>query len=133
MTGEYTQIVEIIAPSEAVAGETVLLTIRVRSLFTSPMGIMVGGALDYGISPWPTIDCHYPDNQAIVGPGDTHSFSCDFVMPDSDVTVHAYSYWYGSDSAWHLDDEATKNISLLAVVKPTFSDFKIRKYDSVIA
>ena len=33
-------------------------------------------------------------------------------MPGKDVTVHAYSYWYGADDLWHLDDQMTKPVDL---------------------
>ena len=53
MTGLYTQITEIVAPSSAIAGQLVSIEVKIKNLYSSVIGIMVGGALDYGVSPWP--------------------------------------------------------------------------------
>jgi hypothetical protein len=86
---------------------------------------MVGGALECGETPWPRID--FPDNSANVAAGETHSFYGHFIMPDSDVTLHAYSYYYGSDGYWYFDDEKTKRVDLAELVS-RFSQFEIRDY-----
>jgi len=51
----YADIIEIVAPSQAAPGDPVSITIRVKNLYSAPIGIMVGGALEYGVSPWPGI------------------------------------------------------------------------------
>jgi hypothetical protein len=108
--GAYTDIISITAPSTALPGETVQITVRIKNTYSSPIGIMVGGALEYGVTPWPTIN--YPTNWANVDAGQTKSFTGSFTMPSSAVTIHAYSYYYGADSAWHFDDELTKSVGL---------------------
>lgn len=109
MAGSYTEIVEIIAPSSAVAGQRVDIEVRIKNTYSATIGIMAGGALEYGVVPWPTID--YPDYQANVAAGATHTFYGSFTMPDSDVTIHAYSYYYGT-YAWYFDDEKTKKVNV---------------------
>jgi len=125
MAGKYTEIVGIVAPSSAVAGQKVNIEVRIKNTYSASIGIMAGGALEYGVVPWPTID--YPSYQANVAAGATHTFYGSFTMPDSDVTIHAYSYWYGSDGAWHFDDDKTKGIDVAELV-PEFSQFAISNY-----
>jgi hypothetical protein len=125
---QYAQIVEIVAPSQALAGERVDITIRIKNTYSAAIGIMVGGALEYGVTPWPGIS--FSENSTNVNSGATHSFSGYFTMPNKAVTIHAYSYWYGADGAWHFDDEKTKYMSL-ATLTPQISEFKIADFTRV--
>ncbi len=125
---QYADIVEIIAPAEALNGSRVDITVRIKNTYSAAIGIMVGGALEYGVSPWPGIT--FPENSANVNGGATHSFSGYFTMPNKAVTIHAYSYWYGADGAWHFDDEKTKNVAL-ATLTPQISEFKIADFTRV--
>ena len=119
---QYADIIEIVAPSQAAQGDRVDITVRIKNTYSGAMGVMVGGALEYGISPWPGIT--FPQNSANVDGGATYSFSGYFSMPDKKVTIHAYSYWYGSDGSWYFDDEMTKVVNLAALT-PQVSDFRI--------
>jgi len=110
---QYADIIEIIAPSQAVPGARVDITVRIKNTYSAAIGIMVGGALEYGVSPWPGIS--FPENSTNVNGGVTFSFNGSFYMPDSRVTIHAYSYWYGSDGYWYFDDEMTKAVNLTEV------------------
>ncbi len=125
---QYAQIVEIVAPSQALSGERVDITVRIKNTYSAAIGIMVAGALEYGVSPWPGIS--FPENSTNVNGGATHSFSGYFTMPNKAVTIHAYSYWYGADGAWHFDDEKTKYVSL-ATLTPQISEFKIADFTRV--
>ena len=125
---QYAQIVEIVAPSQAVSGEKVDITVRIKNTYSAPIGIMVAGALEYGVTPWPGIT--FPENSANVNAGSIHSFSGYLTMPDKAVTIHAYSYWYGADSSWHFDDEKTKYVAL-ATLTPQVSEFKIADFTRV--
>jgi hypothetical protein len=122
----YADIIEIVAPSEAQAGSRVDITVRIRNTHSAPIGIMAGGALEYGVSPWPGISFASPS--ANVDAGATYSFSGYFTMPDKKVTIHAYSYWYGADGAWHFDDEMTKAVNLAAIVSSQFGSIEITSY-----
>ena len=125
---QYADVIEITAPSQAASGSRVDITVKIKNLYSAPIGIMVGGALEYGVSPWPGIT--FPDYYANVDAGATYSFNGYFYMPDKAVTVHAYSYWYGADGAWHFDDEMTKGINLTAL-SPQVSEFKIADFYKV--
>ncbi len=126
---QYADVIEIIAPSQATSGNRVDITVRVKNTYSGVISIMVGGALEYGVSPWPGID--FPDNWANVDGGAIRSFSGSFVMPDKRVTIHAYSYWYGSDGYWYFDDEMTKSVEVGAAPQPAISDFRIVDYVKV--
>jgi len=122
----YADIVEIIAPSEAKPGDRVDITVRIKNTYSSSVGIMAGGALEYGVSPWPGIS--FPDSSANVDGGATHSFSGYFTMPDKRVTIHAYSYYYGSDGYWHFDDEMTRTINLAEEIESEYGSIAIISY-----
>ena len=122
----YADIVEIIAPSEAKPGDRVDITVRIKNTYSSSVGIMAGGALEYGVSPWPGII--FPDPSANVDGGATHSFSGYFTMPDKRVTIHAYSYYYGSDGYWHFDDEMTRTVNLAEEIESEFGSIAIISY-----
>ena len=122
----YADIVDIIAPSEAKPGDRVDITVRIKNTYSSSVGIMAGGALEYGVSPWPGIS--FPDSSANVDGGATHSFSGYFTMPDKRVTIHAYSYYYGSDGYWHFDDEMTRTVNLAEEIESEFGSIAIISY-----
>ena len=124
---QYADIIEIIAPSEAQSGSRVDITVRIKNIYSAAIGIMVGGALEYGVSPWP--DITFPNSSANVNAGATYSFNGYFTMPDKKVTIHAYSYWYGADGAWHFDDEMTKVVNLAEVVASQFGSIEIVSYE----
>jgi hypothetical protein len=122
---QYAEITEIEAPAQAVAGSQVNITARIRNLYPAEISIMVGGALEYGVSPWPGIT--YPANWVNTPTGWVAQFSGYFIMPSANVKIHAYSYWYGADGYWYFDDEKTRIVNL-AVLSPVFSDFLITNY-----
>ena len=123
---QYADIIEIIAPAEASSGSRVDITVRIKNTYSSAIGIMAGGALEYGVSPWPGIS--FPENSANVGPGNTHSFNGYFTMPSKKVTIHAYSYWYGADGYWYFDDEMTKTVNLAQIPESEFGSIEIVSY-----
>jgi hypothetical protein len=123
----YADIVEIVAPDKAVAGDRVDVTVKIKNLYSGAIGIMVGGALEYGITPWPGIE--FPTSWDNVPAGQTQSFSGYFTMPDNRVTIHVYSYWYGGGT-WHFDDEMTKTVDVTALAAE-FAGVAITKYEEV--
>ncbi len=125
---QYAQIVEIVAPSQAAPGERVDITVRIKNTYSAAIGIMVGGALEYGVTPWPGIS--FPENNANVEGGATQSFAGYLIMPDKAVTIHAYSYWYGADGYWYLDDEKTRYMAP-ATLTPQVSEFRIADFYKV--
>jgi hypothetical protein len=129
---QYADIIEIVAPSQAAQGARVDITVRVKNIYSAPIGIMVVGVPEYsGLPPALYIDGLYPQQAAAnVDAGVTYSFSGYFYMPDKAVTIHAYSYWYGSDGSWYLDDQMTKVVNLTALT-PQVSDFQIANFYKV--
>ena len=125
---QYAEIVEIVAPAEAVASNQVDIIVRIKNLHTATITIMVGGALEYGVSPWPTIT--YPGYMVDTPGGWIAEFNGYFTMPSAGVKIHAYSYWYGDDGYFHFDDEKTKDVKLAELV-PAFSEFEITDYRKV--
>jgi len=121
----YAQITEIVAPAQALSGSMVDITVKIKNLYSEVISLMVGGGLEYGVSPWPGIT--YPQSGADVAAGATYSFNGYFYMPDKAVTIHAYSYWYGGDGYWHFDDEKTRAIAIAALT-PVLSEFRISDY-----
>ena len=119
---QYADVIEIVAPAQPAPGDRVDVIVRVKNLYSGAIGIMVGGALEHGVTPWPGID--FPDGSVNVEGGATYSFSGSFIMPGSRVTIHAYSYWYGADGYWYYDDEMTKVVNL-ATLTPQVSEFRI--------
>jgi len=115
------------APAEAAAGSRVDIRVHIKSNASTWAGIRVGGALEYGVSPWPGIT--FPNNWANFPPGESYYFEGYFTMPDKKVTIHAYSYYY-ADGRWHFDDEKTRDIKLAELV-PILSEFKITDYRKV--
>lgn len=123
---QYADIIEIVAPPEAAQGSRVDITVRIKNTHSSSIGVMVGGALEYGVSPWPGIT--FPEPSANVNGGATYSFSGYFTMPDKKVTIHAYSYWYGADGSWHFDDEMTRAVNLVSIPASQFGSIEIVSY-----
>jgi len=123
---QYADIIEIVAPAEAAQGSRVDIAVKVRNSYSSAIGIMAGGAMEYGASPWPGIN--FPEPSANVNAGVTNSFSGYFIMPDKKVTIHAYSYYYGADGSWHFDDEMTRTVDLAQEVESQFGSIEIVSY-----
>ena len=121
--GVYTEITVVEAPASASAGSLVQVRVSIKNKTASTIGIMVGGALEYGVSPWPTIS--FPNNWANFPAGQSHYFDGTFSMPAYAVVIHAYSYYYGSDSAWHFDDERTKSVGLSQVEDAQFQSLSV--------
>jgi len=125
---QYADITEIIAPTEAPASSRVDIAVRVKNKYASAIGIMVGGALEYGVTPWPGTT--FPTNWANVGGGATETFAGYFTMSDRKVTIHAYSYYY-AEGSWHFDDEMTKAVDLAEALPSQFGSVEIVSYTKV--
>lgn len=122
----YADIIEIIAPSQAISGNRVDITIKVKNTYSAVISIMVDGSLEYGVTPQPGISL--PENWANVDAGIIKAFSGSFTMPDRKVTIHVYSYWYGADGYWYYDDESTRVVDITAVSEPSISEFRIADF-----
>jgi len=112
----YADIISIDAPGSAVVGERVDIKVKIKNKYSATIGIMVGGALDYGVTPWPQIT--FPSPQSNVPALSTYTFNGYFTMPNKNTIIHAYSYYYSAaEYGWIFDDEMTWLI--VATAEPT--------------
>ena len=123
MAGTYTDIVEIIAPSEAAAGETVSVEVRVKNLHTAGIYITVTGLVD-------GVELLFGSVSPVVGSGDIHSYYDSFVMPSNSVTLWAWSWYWGTDGEWHQDDEASRAVALAEEYIGTISKMELEYNES---
>ncbi len=124
MTGTYTEIVEIQAPDEGVAGDTVNVAVGIRNTWTDAVHIYCVAVLDSESRFIDWLD-------AWVDPGETHYFNGSFVMPERDVTINAFSYFQASDGNVYLDDSQARDVKLSAAPAPTITNFSIADYVKV--
>ncbi|MBA7596435.1 hypothetical protein ES703_03405 [subsurface metagenome] len=103
--GAYTEITEIVAPSSAKAGDWVAVTIKVKNIWTDYVGVWTTGIYDSAEL--------IIDFEDWIPAGSTHEYMGGFIMPDRDVTIHAYTYYLAVDG-YRFDDEAEKRVSLAA-------------------
>lgn len=123
MTGTYTEITEIVAPSSAVAGETVPVTIKIRNKYSASLHVAAIGTYD-------TLERFIDWLDYWIPAGETLSFSGSFIMPDRGVTIHAYSYYEAEDGNYYYDDEAAKDVSLAEVFAGMISRKEL-EYDDI--
>ena len=123
--GVYTEIVAIEAPSGAVAGETVPVTIKIKNLWTDYVRIYAIGVADTEDRFIDWLDYRVPA-------GATHSFSGSFIMPARDVIIHAYSYYEAADGYLYFDDEAAKDVSLEEVVGWQLLDTRLASVRTIL-
>ncbi|GAI59454.1 unnamed protein product [marine sediment metagenome] len=105
--GTNTEIVEIVAPSSAVAGDLVTVEVRLKNTFWDWLWLAVTGELFYyngsGFS--------FSPEYAAVDPGETYSFTYSFIMPSNDVWIDVWS-WYSDGTKWIYDDYRLAFIAL---------------------
>ena len=124
---QYADIIEIVAPGEAQAGSRVDITVKIRNIYSVAISIRVVGVPEYEGLP-PGLYISFPVQSVNVNTGSTFSFVGYFTMPDKKVTIHAYSYWYGTDSYWHFDDEMTEAVNLAEELESEFGSIAIISY-----
>ncbi len=115
--GAYTEIIQIIAPAQAASGELVTIEVRVRNLYTNSIYIAVTARYN-GINIFPTED------YAIVDPGATRSFYFSFTMPNNDIKLDVWS-WYWTGEEWYQDDYSYVDIALEAIAPPVAGEVTI--------
>lgn len=120
--GYYTSIEAIIAPSEAASGELVTVEVRVRNLHTTGIYIATTGRYD-GVA------LFFSPDYANVGAGEIYSFLASFTMPNNDVRLDVWS-WYWTGTEWIQDDYSYVDIAL-KVVEPQFRAFGLSEYTRV--
>ena len=122
-------IVKVEAPSEAAAGDTVIVDVHVKNLGLAPGGynyIAVTGVVD-------SVNLSWQFDYLYLAPQETVVFRGWFTMPAKDVTVTVWS-WYWDGNKWQVegtgDDSAVVNIGLTELVA-AFSEFEITDYRKV--
>ena len=104
--GAYTDIVSIIAPSQAAYGDEVAIEVRVRNIWIDSFYIAVTGRYN-------GVDVYFSPDYANVGAGATYSFTTSFTMPNKDVSLHIQSFFW-SEPEWYQDDYDYVDIALAA-------------------
>ena len=117
--GTYTKIVGIYGPSEAGAGETVNIDVAVKNTWTGSFYVTVTGRYD-GANITPSVD------YLNIGPGKTVHFYFDFTMPNKDITLDVWSFFW-AEPKWIEDDHMTVDIDL-ATLEPAFRGFGVTDY-----
>lgn len=129
MAGRVLEIVEIIAPSSAVAGTRVNVTVNIRNIWPLSLRMRVAGVLEEDTILVDYLSWSSP-TEVVVGSLQTCSFQGYVTMPNKGVRIRAYGYYYGIDDAWHLDDMLTKDLDLSALA-PEFSEFAAAGFSRV--
>ncbi len=91
--GNYTDIVTIYGPAEAAYGETVNIQVVIKNLYSTAIYIAASGrrdGVDFSFSPdWPSVNA-----------GGIYTFTASFSMPDKDIRLDVWSfYWTGTAPA----------------------------------
>lgn len=120
--GAFTDIVAINGPVEALAGEKVTVQVVIKNTWTGGFYIASTGAYNgtsFTLSP----------DYAGVDPGATYSFTVSFTMPNKNITLDIWSfYWTGTE--WHQDDHEAVTIKLKTLT-PEFGSFGVQDYSKV--
>ena len=125
----YADIIDLASPLQAAAGSRVDFTAVVKNTYSYPIGVKVTAALEYNGGLWTGIVI--PQDVANIDAQATYTFSGYFSMPDKTVIIHIYSYWYGADGQWYVDDEMTRVVSLASAGQPSVSEFRITDFIKV--
>lgn len=116
MAGTYSHIFTA-GPVSAEKGSIVEIEAKIRNLHSSAIWLQAKGRVN-GTS------LLFGSVSKIVAAGAIESWYDRFVMPGQDVLVTVVSFYWGTDSKWHSDDEATRNITLLAEQPVPSSEFR---------
>lgn len=115
-------IIAIVSPSSAPAGEQVVVDVSVMNTSGSDQYIAVTALYNSASFPFQV-------DYLLVSPGQTVVFRGSFVMPSEKVRVTAWS-WYWDGSNWINDDQITIDIPV-TVLTPQVSEFKILDFSKV--
>jgi len=119
-------IVRIEVPSQAAAGDTVIVDVSVRNIGASDQYIAMTGAFDSEPLNWQF-------DYLLVSPGQTVIMRGWFTMPSKKVRVQVWS-WYWDGNTWQIkdkgDDYGYKDISLSELVAE-FANVAITRYEKL--
>lgn len=103
--GVWTDIVNVIAPASASAGDLIEVEVQVRNLADYPIYISVSGRHD-------GIDAYFSPDYAVVAAGQTYSFTYSFTMPNNDIRFRIWSWYWPPMDVWYQDDYSFVDIAL---------------------
>ena len=118
--GAWTDIVAIYGPAEARYGEVVNIEVVVKNLASYGVYIALTGQYD-------GVNFSFSPDYAGVDPGATYSFTASFTMPNKNIKLDIWSFFWDG-SSWIQDDYEYVYISLAAEPSPEFSGFAISDY-----
>lgn len=117
--GSYTQIVGIYGPSEARVGDTVIINVAVKNIWSGAFYVTILGKYD-GVDINPSLD------YLLINPGETLYFYFTFTMPAKNITLDFRSY-YWADSQWLEDDSQQASIDLISSLAGEILDKWVNK------
>ncbi len=123
MTGLYTEIIEITAPSGAPFGAEVSIKAKVKNISDRFFFISVTGRYD-------GVDIAFKPDNFSIGPGGAWTFTSSFTMPNKSVKVDVWSYYY-MYAVWHQDDHDYVNIAREVIPSSEFSELTITRIRKV--
>ncbi len=123
MTIPIAKIVSIDAPINAVPGDTVIVDVSVQNNSSQDMYLSVTGVFD-------STNLSWQFDYLLVSAGQTVIFRGTFTMPNSDVRLTIWSWYWDTALGWILDMTNYVDIALAALV-PTISEFQILDYVKV--
>ena len=118
----YVDIIKIDAPSNASAGEQVIVDVSVKNPSGSDQYIAITGVYDSTSIP-------FQFDYLLVSPQQTVVFRGWFTMPSNNVRVTVWS-WYWDGSKWVQEDQMTRDIALVTLT-PQVSEFQIADFYKV--
>jgi len=108
MAGTYTEIL-IMVPTTAKAGAVVAVEARITNLCGDVISALPGFSSVNGMQLFPGA---FDELVQTIRIGETASWHDSFMMPESDASIHAESWFEGAGLALHKDDEVDAAISL---------------------
>ena len=115
----YTDLIKIEHPPEAEAGQLVTIQVYIKNQYSAAIYIMptatVNGAIPVTFSP------EYASHPA----GVEYYYTGTFIMPNENAVITAWSWYYGTDGAWHYEDYQTRTTLLTGGVTPDLETLEI--------
>ena len=119
-------IVRVDVPSQAAAGDTVIVDVSVRNIGGSDQYVATTGAFDSEPLSWQF-------DYLLVSPGQTVIMRGWFTMPSKKARVQVWS-WYWDGSVWQVEDEGDdyqyRDVGLSELV-PEFANVAITRYEKL--
>ncbi len=115
----YTDLIKIEHPPEAVAGQLVTIQVYIKnqyseSIYISPLSTVNG-----------TIPVTFSPEYAIHPAGVEYYYIGTFVMPNGNAVITAWSRYWGTDGAWHIEDHQTRTTLLTGGVLPELETLEV--------